>query len=58
MMIKSVSKICSFLSLVVLVFPSYLYFTDKMNHETAKNVMLAATAVWFITASIWMWKND
>jgi hypothetical protein len=35
-----------------------MYLADKMNLDQIKNVMLMATVVWFITASIWMWKDD
>jgi hypothetical protein len=57
-MVKLICKITALLTLVVLIVPSCMYFADKMCLDTVKNVMLAATVVWFITASIWMWKSE
>lgn len=57
-MINLICKIISLLSLVALTVPSFMYLADKMNLDQIKNVMLMATVVWFITASIWMWKDD
>jgi hypothetical protein len=38
--------------------PSFMYLADKMSLDQVKNVMNASTVVWFVTASIWMWKSD
>jgi hypothetical protein len=57
-MIRLIAKIISPLVLVALTLPSCLYFMDKMSLDQVKNVMLIATIVWFVTASVWMWRND
>jgi hypothetical protein len=49
--------IVSWLSLVVLMLPSILFLAGRMELTTAKWVMLAATIVWFATATPWMWKQ-
>jgi hypothetical protein len=35
-----------------------MYFADKMNLDQVKNAMLAATVIWFVAASLWMWKSN
>ncbi len=57
-MIRLTAKIISLLVLVALTVPSCMYFMDKMSLDQAKNAMLISTIVWFITASLWMWRND
>jgi hypothetical protein len=49
--------IVSWLSLVVLMLPSILFLAGRMELTTAKWVMLAATVLWFATATPWMWKQ-
>ena len=49
--------IVSWLSLVVLMLPSILFLAGRMELTTAKWIMLAATVVWFVTATPWMWKQ-
>ena len=57
-MIRLIAKIISLLVLVALIVPSCMYFMDKMSLDQVKNVMLISTVVWFVTASVWMWRND
>jgi hypothetical protein len=45
------------LSLVVLMLPSILFLAGRMELDTAKWVMLAATVVWFATGTPWLWKR-
>jgi hypothetical protein len=49
--------IVSWLSLVVLMLPSILFLAGRMELTTAKWIMLAATIIWFATATPWMWKQ-
>ena len=49
--------VVSWLSLVVLMLPSILFLAGRMELTTAKWIMLAATVVWFATATPWMWKQ-
>jgi hypothetical protein len=45
------------LSLVLLMLPSILFLAGRMELDTAKWVMLAATILWFATATPWLWKR-
>ncbi len=50
--------VISVLSLVVLMAPSILFLAGRMELDTVKWVMLAATVVWFAAATPWMWKQS
>jgi hypothetical protein len=54
----AILKIVSALSLVALMLPSILFLTGRMELPTVKWVMLAATVVWFVAATPWMWKQS
>lgn len=45
------------LSLVLLTAPAILFLAGRMQLDTAKWVMLAATIIWFATATPWLWKR-
>ena len=49
--------IVSILSLVVLMAPSILFLAGRMELNTVKWAMLAATIVWFAAATPWLWKQ-
>ena len=49
--------VISVLSLVVLMAPSILFLAGRMELDTVKWVMLAATVVWFAAAPPWLWKQ-
>jgi len=49
--------VISVLSLVVLMVPSVLFLAGRMDLDTVKWIMLAATVVWFLTATPWLWKG-
>jgi hypothetical protein len=49
--------VISVLSLVVLMVPSILFLAGRMELDTVKWIMLAATIVWFAAATPWMWKQ-
>ena len=49
--------IVAVLSLLVLMLPSILFLAGRMELDTAKWVMLAATVVWFATGTPWLWKR-
>ena len=55
---KSIAKIVSWLSLVVLMVPVVLFMMGRTDLDTVKTVMNICTVVWFATASIWMWNPD
>ncbi len=50
--------ILSILSLIALILPSILFLAGSMALPTAKWIMLAATVVWFVAATPWMWKQS
>jgi hypothetical protein len=45
------------LSLALLMLPSILFLAGRMQLDTAKWVMLAATIVWFATGTPWLWNR-
>ena len=57
-MIRLFAKILSWVSLVGMVVPAILYLMGRMELDQVKLVMLIMTIIWFILASLWMWKND
>jgi len=53
----TILMIVSWLSLVVLMLPAILFLAGRMELNTTKWIMLAATVIWFATATPWMWKQ-
>lgn len=51
---KKIMEIISYLSLALLVATPVLFFAEKVSLQTNKNLMLAATIVWFSSALFWM----
>lgn len=49
--------IVAVLSLALLMLPSILFLAGRMQLDTAKWLMLAATVIWFATATPWLWKR-
>lgn len=57
-MIKQIAQLVSWLCLIVLVVPSVLFLTGKLQSlDQVKLVMLITTVVWFVSAPLWMWKE-
>ena len=48
------SKPISWVSLMLIVVPPVLYFTDIICSGAMGNLMLAGTIIWFGTAPLWM----
>ena len=57
-MLKTIAKPISWLSLVVLILPSFLFLIGKIGFGSVKWAMLLATIVWFVSASRWMWDGE
>ena len=57
-MLRKIAQWVSWLSLVVLVAPSVLFLAGKIELDRVKTIMLIATIVWFISASLWMWNSE
>lgn len=53
-MAKIVIQVISWLSLAVLILLPIYFLAGKISHNQIKTGMLVMTAVWFITASLWM----
>ena len=54
---RTMFVVVSVLSLVALMAPSILFLAGRMELDTVKWVMLAATVVWFAAATPWLWKR-
>jgi hypothetical protein len=54
---RTILIVVAVLSLVVLILPSILFLAGRMELDTAKWIMLAATVVWFATGTPWLWKR-
>ena len=55
---KTVAKIVSYICLLLTLVPSFLVFMGEITLETNKNLMLAGTIGWFISAPFWMNKKE
>lgn len=55
---RSLSKSLGLLSLAGTIVPSALFMFKLMPLEMMKIVMLAATLVWFVTAPLWIGRNE
>ncbi len=55
---RSILQIVSLLALIALTLPSVLFLAGRLELDTVKWLMLLATIVWFITAALWMWKDN
>ena len=51
---KRYAQACSYLALGATVLPALLFFADKVSLPQAKLWMLLATALWFVSAPLWM----
>ena len=51
---KTVAKIVSYICLLLTLVPSFLVFMGEITLETNKDLMLAGTIGWFISAPFWM----
>jgi hypothetical protein len=55
---RSILQIISLLALIALTLPSVLFLADRLELDMVKWLMILATIVWFVTASLWMWKEN
>ena len=51
---RFVLPLLSIVALCLTVFPSLLFFAGRMELDTVKWLMLAATVAWFIATPLWM----
>ncbi len=52
-----IAKYVALISLVLLMAPPILFLAGSMALDRVKPIMLAATVIWFIAATLWMWEN-
>jgi hypothetical protein len=55
--ISWLSQLISWLSLILLTAPAIFFLAGRTELDTVKNLMLAASTIWFVSASLWMWKE-
>ncbi len=55
---RMVAQVTSWISLGVLVLFGILFMTGTLSLDAAKWVMILATLVWFVSASLWMWRDN
>ncbi len=54
---RPILQIVSLLALIALILPSIIFLAGRLELYTVKWIMLAATVVWFVAATPWMWKD-
>ncbi len=54
---KKLLMIISLISLLMLIVPPLGVYLGKVDLQTSKHWMFAATVVWFVTAPFWMGKK-
>lgn len=52
------SQVVSWVSLTILVVFAGLYLSGAAKLENVKAVFWVVTIVWFISASLWMWRDN
>ncbi len=55
---RPILQIVSLLALIALILPSIILLAGRLELYTVKWIMLAATVVWFVAATGWMWKDN
>jgi len=55
---RPILQIISLLALIALTLPSIIFLAGRLELNTVKWIMLAATVVWFAVATPWMWKDN
>jgi len=51
---KGTARVISMLALAATILPSLLFFTGSLSLPSTKAWMLIATAVWYLSAPLWM----
>jgi hypothetical protein len=55
---QTIAQFIALLSLVLLIAPSILLLLGQMELQRVKFIMLAATVIWYIFATVWMWEKN
>ena len=56
--VVAVARVAAWASLAALILAPAAFLVGRADLETVKWVMLAATGVWFVAASLYMWKEE
>ena len=51
---RPILQVISWLALAATILPSVIFFADKLGLDRTKQIMLAATVVWFVITPFWM----
>ena len=51
---KNAARAISLVALVATILPPLLFFAGRMDIDTMKSWMLAATVAWFAATPVWM----
>ena len=57
-MVKISLKIVSFIGLFLTLIPSIMVFSNGLDLDSCKNLMLLGTIIWFGTSPFWMNKKE
>ena len=57
-MVKISLKIVSFAGLFLTLIPSIMVFSNGLDLDSCKNLMLLGTIIWFGTSPFWMNKKE
>jgi len=55
---RTIIKITGYLGIIILILPSILFLTGKMELDSVKTVMIVATIIWFGASIIQVWDLD
>lgn len=56
---KTIAKYIALSALVILIAPPLLFLAGvAITLDLTKTLMLAATLLWFASATVWMWQDN
>ena len=55
---KNMLKILSYIALLLTIIPAFLTLAGVIDDTTYKTLMLAGTIGWFLTAPLWIFKEN
>jgi hypothetical protein len=55
---RKTARAVALLSLAFLSVPPLLFLTGRMSLEQVKSILPAVTAVWFVSAGMWIWHKN
>jgi len=55
---RLIAQIASWASMIALVVVPVFYATGVLSLDMLKTILMIITIIWFVVATIWMWKKD